>query len=259
MDKAGVTAKVKVKSKKAKPCLIVLVVFSLSCASPPATQKPMVPTPSPTPIREGSTVDKPVNVSFSTYSTAWPVGWEWIDPEEQYSPVQHDVKREVLRVRLKSKKELANDRRTAPRYVKAITGDFQIETKLIFNPTQDFQGAGLLVYVNDANYLIFERSYGGVGGGAGGLRLDRQTPDSYSALVTPKDIQFDAPEIELRIMRSGNIFAAFWRADENGEWREAGTVETDYPETVMAGLIARNTAGEMVVDFRYIRLLPVEK
>ena len=257
MDKTSVRSKVKIKSRKAKLCLIVLSGFFFACASPPAAKKLVIPTPSPTPFRkEAIVVDTPIKVSFSTYSTDWPVGWVWIDPEEKYNATPHDVKSGALRIRLRSRKQLSGEDRTAPRYVKAISGDFQIETRIKFYPTQDFQGAGLLVYVNDANYLIFERAYGGVGGGGGGIRLDRQTPDGYSAIVTPKDIQTDSPEVELRLVRSRGSFTAFWREDENGEWREAGRVQTEYPETILAGLIARNSAGETVADFRSIHVLP---
>lgn len=254
MAETGVKSNVEIKMQL---WLIVLTALFSACASPPDVRKAVVPTPGATPLRTDAIVlDKPIKVSFSTYSTDWPVGWEWIDPEEKYNATPHDVKSGALRIRLKSRKQLAGEDRTAPRYVKAITGDFQIETRVKFYPTQDFQGAGLLVYANDANYLIFERAYGGDGGGGGGLRLDRQTPDGYAALVTPKDIQSDAREIELKLVRNGGAFSAFWREEESGEWREAGQVQTDYPETIIAGLIARNTASETTADFRYIYLLP---
>jgi hypothetical protein len=61
----------------------------------------------------------------------------------------------------------------------------------------------------------------------------------------------------MKIVRSSNTFVAYWREDENSEWREAGEFASDYPETVFAGLVACNTAREMTVEFGYIRLLPL--
>lgn len=203
-------------------------------------------------------VDKPINVSFSTYSKDWPVGWVWIDPAEKYNATPHDVKTRVLRINITPKKNLTHEDRTAPRYIKAIKGDFQIETRVKFNPTENFQGAGLLIYANDSSFLTFQRAYGGPGGGGSGFRIDVEKPDGYAPVVTTNDVQSDAAEVELKIARSGNVFAAYWRENDNAEWRLAGEATLEYPETVLAGLVACNTAREVVAEFKYIHLLPVK-
>lgn len=235
--------------------LISLVMFA-SCASPASVNKP---TPSPTlaPMPpEGVRIDKPVNVSFSTYSKEWPVGWQWVDPGEKEKPTPHDVRRGVLRVRIPNGKNLNADNLSAPRYLKAITGDFQIETRVKFLPKENYQGAGLLIYTDDKNYLRFERAYGGVGGGGEGIRIDVRKSGEYTALVTPNDIATDAGEVDLRLFRRGRVVTAYWRMNEESEWREAGEFESDFPETVFAGVVACNTAREVVAEFGYIRLLP---
>ena len=63
----------------------------------------------------------------------------------------------------------------------------------------------------------------------------------------------------MKIVRSGRVFSAYWRGGENAEWRAVGEFESDYPETVMAGLTASNTAREVTAEFAYIRLLPPVK
>jgi beta-xylosidase len=240
-------------------CLLTAVIFIASCGSPPAENNPKPQTPTPTPFPEPTKVEKQTNISFSTYSKNWPVGWQWIDPDEKYSPTPHDVKKGVLSVTIPSQKDLYGENRTAPRYVKAITGDFQIETRVKFKPTENYQGAGLLIYKDDNNYIRFERAYGGVGGGGSGLRIDVRTTDEYKTVTTPNDIQTDVGEVELKIVRSGRTFTAYWREDENAEWREVGEYESDYPETILAGLVACNTAREIAVEFGYIRLFPAPK
>ena len=238
----------------------LVTMFSFSgCRQEPVPEKPR-PSPTPTPYTiVPSKVDKPTNISFSTYSKNWPVDWQWIDPDEKYAPTPHDVRKGVLRINIPSQKDLYGENRTAPRYVKALTGDFQIETRVKFLPKENYQGAGLLIYKDDNNYMRFERAYGGVGGGADGLRIDVRKADEYKPIVTPDDIQTDADEVELKIVRSGKIFTAYWRLNEDSEWREAGEFESDYPETVLAGLVACNTAREVTAEFAYIRLLPAVK
>jgi regulation of enolase protein 1 (concanavalin A-like superfamily) len=232
------------------------IAFLSACGLPPAENKPKL-SPSPTPYQvEPVKVEKPANVSFSTYSSEWPVGWQWIDPDEKYAPTPHDVKSGVLRVRIPTGKDLAGDKRSAPRYLKAITGDFQIETRVKFLPKENYQGAGLLIYRDENNYMRFERAYGGVGGGGEGIRIDVRRQDEYKPLVTPDDIQTDAGQVDLKVVRRGKLFIAYWRIDEESEWREAGEFESDYADTVLAGLITCNTAREVTAEFAYIRLLP---
>lgn len=233
-----------------------LCTFVAACGPPPPVKK-STPTPSPQPIpAEALKIDKPVNVSFSKLSTDWPVGWQWIDPDEKRAPTPHDVKSGVLRVRVPTGKDLYGGNMSAPRFMKAITGDFQIETRVKFLPKENYQGAGLLIYKDDNNYMRFERAYGGVGGGGEGIRIDVRKADEYKPIVTPNDIQTEAGEVELKIVRGGSVFTAYWREDENGEWREAGEFASDYPESIQAGIFACNTAEEITAEFAYIRLLP---
>ncbi len=236
--------------------LTVAAILIGGCGSPPVAKK-STPTPVSTPVPPDAVkVDRPVNVSFSTYSKDWPVGWQWIDPDEKLNPTPKDVKKGVLRIRIPQGKDLFGDNRTAPRYVKHIGGDFQIETRLKFLPKENYQGAGLLIYRDDNNYIRFERAYGGIGGGGEGIRLDVNKNGEHTPLITPNDLPTEAGEVELKMVRVGPVFTAYWRLDEESEWREVGEVVTDYPEAVLAGLIACNTAREVPAEFAYIKLLP---
>jgi cytochrome c len=241
-----------------KPIFLIIALLGLTaCGSPPIAKK-STPTPAPPPPMpaEAVKIDKPVNVSFSTYSKEWPVGWGWIDPDEKHDRTPYDVKKGVLRVKLTSKKDLAGDRRNAPRYVKAIEGDFQIETRIKFLPKENYQGAGLLIFKDDNNYIRFERAYGGVGGGGEGLRIDVRRGAEYFPVLTPGQIETGAEVVDLKMVRNGPVFTAYWRLDEESEWREAGEFESDYPTTILAGVVACNTAREVTAEFAYIRLLP---
>ncbi len=240
--------------------VVASTLMIIGCGSPPPAAKKTTPTPSVTPIPpEAVQVDKPVNVSFSTYSKDWPVGWQWIDPDEKDAPTTKDVKGGVLRVRVPNGKDLYGDKRNAPRYIKPITGDFEIETQVKVLPKENYQGAGLLIYLDGNNYMRFERAYGGIGGGGEGIRIDVREGEEYHSIVTPNDIQTEAPEIQMKIVRSGPTFSAYWRIDEESEWREAGVFESKFPETIFTGLVACNTAREIIAEFGYIKLLPKTK
>ncbi len=241
--------------------LILISVLVFSCCSSSAVNRA---EPSPTPYKKpiptnAVKIDKPINVIFSTYSKDWPVGWEWVDPDEKDTPTPHDVKKGVLRVTVPGGKDLSGERRNAPRYVKGITGDFQIETRIKFLPKENYQGAGLLIYVDKNNYMLFERAYGGFGGGAEGMRIDVRENGEYRSLVTPNEIQTDSGETEMRIVRNGQVFTAHWRAVKSNEWLKAGEFVSDYPESILAGLVMCNTAEEVTATFAYIRLLPPER
>ncbi len=237
---------------------IFLSAFTFGCASQSKVNKSVAKS-SATPVpAEPVTVEKPINVSFSTYSKDWPVGWQWIDPDEKDNPTPHNVKGGVLRIRIPSKKDLDGINLTAPRYLKAITGDFQIETRVKFLPKENYQGAGLLIYQDDKNYLRFERSYGGVGGGGEGIRIDVRNEGEYRPIVTPNDIETDAGQVDLRIVRSGSLISAYWRLNEEAEWRVAGEYESNMFGTILAGIVASNTAREVKAEFAYIRLLPAQ-
>ena len=228
-----------------------------ACGSaPPARKQAAATTPAlqatPRPIE----IQTPINVSFSTYSKDWPVDWQWIDPDENNVPTPHDVKSGVLRISIPSNKNLQNNNRTAPRYLKAIKGDFQIETRVRFAPKENYQGAGLLIFSDDNNYLRFERAYGGIGGGGEGIRLEVREGSEHKPIVTSREIQSELAEVELKIVRSGQLFLAYWRESEDDAWREAGEYNSKYPESLLVGVAAVNTARPVTAEFSYIRLLP---
>ena len=93
-------------------------------------------------------------------------------------------------------------------------------------------------------------------GGGSGIRLDVRRHDAFEPLITPGEIPTTAAEVDLKIIRRLNVFTAFWRDDESGEWRQAEEFSSDFPETVEAGIIGCNTAGVITAEFAYIRLAP---
>jgi len=204
----------------------------------------------------GEKIEKPIDVTFEP--GGFPVDWQWIDADSQYNATKYDLKSGVLRIDLPSGKDLFGESRTAPQLLKTISGDFEIETKVKFDPKESYQGAGLLVFRNDSNYIRLERGFGGVGGGDSGIRFDKREDEVYEPIATPEKFPTEAKTVELKMRRVRNEFTGFWR-ETGGEWKEVGKYSSSYPETVRVGLIACNTAREIPLEFAYIKLVPIAK
>lgn len=187
-----------------------------------------------------------------------PRGWAAVDPEKT-DPSVFEMKDGVLRLRIQTDRDLYGENQTAPRLLKTVAGDFEIETRVKFSPIEDYQGAGLLIYRNANNYLRLERAFGGVGGGESGIRFDRREEEIYEPIAAPDKFPTAAREVELKIRRHGKEFSGFWRAAGKTEWTEVGKIATGYPETVQIGVIGVNTAREITAEFAYVRIAPAAK
>ncbi len=244
MDKTGLRGTV---------VIVASLVFAASCAQHEEAAKKVYPTPGPTPvISSPEKITKTVNVSFSTYSHDWPVGWEWIDPDDR--PVTpHNVKSQVLAINIPTGKNLEpHGLNNAPRYLKALTGDFELQTGVEILPKQNFQAAGILAYWNEQNFIRLERYFGR---GGEGVHFAAGTPDGMERIA---NVETDMPSVELRLVRKGNLFSAYWRGAGEKEWKFVGQTERAYPDTLMVGLGAYNTAEPVTAKFGYIRLEPVK-
>ncbi len=202
----------------------------------------------------GVKVDKAQNVKFAGGKID--DGWQWIDPDGEFAPTAHEFKNGRLMMAIPTAKDLYGGNRTAPRLVKSVSGDFQIETRVKFDPSEDYQGAGLLIYKDGDNYIRLERAFGGIGGGGSGIRLDTRMRGEYTSPITPIDIPTTVTECDLKITRRLNVFSIYWRENENAEWRSVEDIETVFPETIQAGVVGCNTATEITAEFTNLRLSP---
>jgi regulation of enolase protein 1 (concanavalin A-like superfamily) len=203
----------------------------------------------------GEKIEKPAEVSFGP--DGFPPGWRWLDPDNKYSPTKYETKSGALHIDVPTDKDLYGENRTAPQLLKAITGDFEIETRVRFDPQEVYQGAGLLVFRNASNYIRLERGFGGAGGGLNGVRFDKREDEIFEPIATQEKFPTDAKTVELKMRRTGREFTAFWRV-AGGEWKEVGKYLSSYPETVQVGLIACNTGREIAVEFDYVKLAPLK-
>ncbi len=206
-------------------------------------------------VRDGLKIEGPIDFDFKN---GIPQGWKKLDPDTN-ALSGWDTSEGFLKLRIPTGKDLFGENRTAPRLVRDVAGDFEIETTVRFAPTSDYQGAGLLIFRNDSNFLRLERAFGGLGGGEDGIRFDRAEDENYDPIATPLQIAATAGIVELKFRREGKNVFAYWREPGKPGWTEVGRVANTYPETVTVGLIGVNTGEEITAVFERIRLAPLSK
>ncbi len=206
------------------------------------------------PILKGERIEKPLEVKFD--ASGLPADWLKVDTNKE-KPAQFDTSGGVLKLKIPGGTDLFGENQTAPRLLKPISGDFEIETKVKFDPKTGYQGAGILVFNNEKNFLRFERGFGGIDGGESGVRLDKSVDGEYSAVSGTSNNETASGEVDLKLLRKGKTFTAFMRENSDSEWREVGEFASDYPETVQVGIIGISTSGDITAEFAFIRIMPV--
>ncbi|MGZ9234398.1 MAG: beta-xylosidase family glycoside hydrolase [Anaerolineales bacterium] len=140
----------------------------------------------------------------------------------------------------------------------APTGNFQIETKITFIPTDNFQFAGLIIYESDSDFIQAGREYcsavGCVGDGLyldsykGGVAVKPSTGHAYS----------ESDTIWIRLSRRGNSYT-FGASTDDRVWFSMGTYPSDI-NPLQIGLVAGQAQGDKVLpalfDYFEVRILP---
>ncbi len=208
------------------------------------------------PVLKGEKIEKPLEVTFA--SSGLPNDWQKVDANKE-KPAEFDTKDGVLKLKIPGGTDLFGENQTAPRLLKPISGDFEIETKVKFDPKSGYQGAGILIFNNNKNFLRLERGFGGIDGGENGIRLDKSVNGDYSSISGTEQNPTESDEVGLKLIRNGREFITFMRENIDSEWREVGIFESDFPETVQVGIIGVSTTDEITAEFAYIRIMPIVK
>lgn len=105
----------------------------------------------------------------------------------------------------------------------APAGDFEIRTRIIFTPTENFQMAGLLVYQDDDNFLMLSRAYCGISPPTcvgNGIYFDLEEQgtsvgDDFTMSTTVLG------EAHLLLVRRGNVYTGYF-SEDGEEWAIVG-------------------------------------
>ncbi len=137
----------------------------------------------------------------------------------------------------------------------APVGDYEIETHVFIEPTENFQQGGLGIYLDDQNQLALSRAYCGyippcLGNAVYFDLTEAGVPSNYVLATTLQD------EIWLKIVRQGSVYSGY--ASENGtDWTGVGAWTVGFTPTKI-GLRAGNNfqpVGEILADFDYFTLV----
>ncbi len=140
----------------------------------------------------------------------------------------------------------------------APTGDYTVQTRLLFTPTSKYQKAGLVVYRDNANYLMLGRAYCNespptcVGNGIYFDLVEGNTGvgGNYPMSTTKTS------EAYLRIVRRDNIYAGYY-SEDGTHWTLVG-VHTASVVLPYLGLTAVSDLAnaQIPADFDYVDIAP---
>jgi beta-xylosidase len=128
--------------------------------------------------------------------------------------------------------------------------DFQITTKVSFNPTQNFQNAALLVYQDDDNYISLERVYGF--GNSSEFILEQGGVPTFTVSANT------ATTTHLRIIKRGNTYTGLSSFD-GATWNIMGQFNAMFSSPKI-GLGAGNGGSggtEIPANFDYFSFIPL--
>jgi beta-xylosidase len=140
----------------------------------------------------------------------------------------------------------------------APVGDYEIQSRVVFTPTEDFQIAGLLVYQDDLNSLTLGRAFCDVPPPTcvnNGICFDRVEGGSFvgSNYAMTTTVQGDA---YLRLTRRGTVYTGYVSTDGTN-WTLVGVHTVTITPTEI-GLKASNQiqgATEISADFDFFTLI----
>ena len=201
--------------------------------------------------------DQSVNPAFrDDFDGSLDEGWQWLGEDPSHWNLTNVPG--FLRITLQPS-NIAPDGRARNFLVRAFPGgDFQIETFVIFEPSSNFQFAGLLIYETQGKAMQFGRAFANCGFEAckgNAIYFDLADP----GVVSPPNFVTTVGETSqawLRLVRTGNRYEGYYSADGTA-WKSIG-VHTTNIAPVYIGLIGSQALeAETTADFDYFLMEPI--
>lgn len=163
--------------------------------------------------------------------------WMWVDPDKNSSHrVLNRSGANWLTIGTVSGHDLFPGNMRAPRVLQPLDGDFSIETQVDFDPPAAYQGAGLLVWQDENNFLRLERAYGDTQG----IEFDKMQKGVYSRITLTRQAPFNGSPMSLLLQRKGDHFTASWNSGVN--WDTIGETDQPFASNVQVGLAVVNAS-----------------
>jgi beta-xylosidase len=133
--------------------------------------------------------------------------------------------------------------------VRAIPdGNFELETKLTFEPVANYQIAGLVIFYNYANYILMGRAFCGNCVGDG-YYLDYMK----SGVLTGGNFNMPAPGMDtvyLRLRREGTNYTSFY-SEDGSNWIKLGKHTSNFQPKFVGLATGQSTKGSPLAQFDY--------
>lgn len=218
----------------------------------PPTEVP--PTPSPTSLPPTATlVPTPAELFRDDFDRELAEGWTWIRELPELWSLE--IVPGSLRIFIQPKNCASRQHNILVREPSVL--DFQIETFVDFRPLDEFQIAGLTVFMDDNNRIQLGRALCNQPYCVGnGIYFDLIETGAFQEYNFGTNLP-DPSKVYLRLSKAGDTYTAYASVD-NLDWKTIGVHKTNIlPRSV--GLIAgQSCTGSVPADFDYfsIKQLP---
>jgi branched-chain amino acid transport system substrate-binding protein len=134
----------------------------------------------------------------------------------------------------------------------ALAGDFEITTSLRFEPTSNFQFAGLILFQDNGNVLQFGRAFCDLSNTCIGDGVYMDSVENGSFVGSNYQTPFNGTVIYLRLQRAGNTYSGYY-SEDGEQWTKAGEHIRDFAQ-IRVGLIAAQAPTEIPAVFDYFTM-----
>jgi beta-xylosidase len=219
-----------------------LLGVAIGCTSAPAlpsTSAPPTPVPPISPLTELTAAPSP-DTWTDDFNGALADGWSWVD--EDPARWNLDSVPGTLRIITQGLSLYNADKPKNLLLREAPTGDFEITTKVTFDPQNNFQQAAILILQDEDNFVLLNRGFCSLCLDTGnGIFIDTEVNGEFeveSTFRTSTSLQ----TTWLKLRKEGTTYTGFYSG--NGEsWEELGRVENPM-SPAKVGLTANNSNYE---------------
>jgi cytochrome c len=236
------------------------IIFTVSCGSPPPTPTPTLPpspseTPAPTATKPPDTATPIPTRTATPYPVFWDdfdgeflPGWSWIRENDALWSLAS--RPGYLRIVLEGGPFHRN------LLVRDVSSDnFQIMTHVLFQPSSNYQIAGLLVYEDDATMIKFGRAYCNNPGSCVGngiyfdaIQFANFLGSNFATDTVLKD------EAYLRIDKTGRLFTAYY-SEDGATWQTIGQHELSMADPKVGLMAGQSNVVGATALFDYFTVM----
>ena len=185
--------------------------------------------------------------------------WKWENPRQDCS-LNLTENLGHLRIHVHGNNhdlDIPNGNQNAPRILQTISGDFVIETMVVFKPRASLQSAGVLLWSNSSSFIRYERSF--TSESPNHIITVREaittTPYTTGGWIEAGSTAYTDDIVHMKVERVGNSIA-FSYAYNATEWSLLASDKIPMSESLSVGLFAIVQGNDdlLFADFDFFRV-----